>query len=1033
MIAMKKISTLFITSVMILAATPAMAIDMEFYTYGGFNPVVQAFTKVALIFGDNGYKGLLVVVTILGIVAAAVGMIAKATIGGKISLTWPIPVLAGMVIYIALFLPTGNITVYDPVLNRFQIVPNVPDAIVATAGMLNKLEKGLVDIIDTASAPNAQYLDTAGGKGFKVLEAIRGSSPKDNHARTSMIRYIKDCVTFELLRPGSTISLDTMRNNSTNFLTELSNAQNPAIYTVYYDSANPEGQTMTCTQAWNQLQPIYANPTNYDEAIKRACAKAHFDPNSTTEMQRCEALISTTMLHVTGNSYTPDRLIQQRQIAEVLYNFYYQDDYETSVLMESDRKIVATGMGIGITMNEWIPIIRAIMTAVAVGTLPFLALFLPTPVIGRAASVMFGFFVFLTTWGVTDSVIHGAAMDYAAYAFEDVRQSNLGVYAMASFPNMSLKMMAMFGVIRSAGIMLASIFSMMLVRFGGSALAHFATNLGSIARGAGAQAGALITPEGNASAMAEQIRIAGLLEGMQEHRFTNMAAAGAYKMHSNVGGYHAAMNTRNALQDSGHIPHGTTAAEYAQAEASAGRSAGTNTGVVSVTTGTDGNASRMKGESVNADGSATTMTTGAGGTGQAVDTMPAGTAKYVVDGAGNQNLTYAQVNGMNPISIGQSLQNQLIGSASNTLGGSSNWNMMTRQLQKDSLSSASAQSYSERLDNSMRSNWQRSFNDSSSFMHSMDQVSRTQLSSMLNAGGRIGLGLSAGVGGSAQISVIGNDGETVSFDVSEQTAQAFARDQARVRAEAIQETFSGSQGLDYLTDISKQIGASESYSFLEDARRVEAATQSYGANIQTAFVRDFAGNHFGDESPDSIRKAMGSLAYMAQDNPQALNRMVDGFVSGNGYGWGHTSNQVSSAMNSVSNRTHDDAILKGAVDHTTNAAKQKASGVTPSSLVPPDQKGLREPDSNSARDKADHLRNVARHEESGEGRIRTTPTGMANEGVGKVFDGLVDSQGDRPTKEGYFDYTGTVQKTGDAHPVGPIPKDAPSTLGGKKK
>ncbi|MCP3871242.1 MAG: conjugal transfer protein TraG, partial [Gammaproteobacteria bacterium] len=268
---------------------------------------------------------------------------------------------------------------------------------------------------------------------------------------------------------------------------------------------------------------------NYDEAIKRACAKAHFDPNSTTEMLRCESLISTTMLHVTGNTYTPERLIQQRQIAEILYNFYYQDDYETSVLMESDRKIVATGMGIGITMNEWIPIIRAIMTAVAIGTLPFLALFLPTPVIGRAASVMFGFFVFLTTWGVTDAVIHGAAMDYAAYAFEDVRQSNLGVYAMASFPNMSLKMMAMFGVIRSAGIMLASIFSMMLVRFGGSALAHFATNLGSIARGAGAQAGALITPEGNASALAEQTRIAGLLEGMQEHRFTNMAAAGAYK------------------------------------------------------------------------------------------------------------------------------------------------------------------------------------------------------------------------------------------------------------------------------------------------------------------------------------------------------------------------------------------------------------------------------------------------------------------------------------------------------------------------
>lgn len=996
-----------------------MAIDMEFYTYGGFNPVVQAFTKVALIFGDNAYKGLLVVVTVLGVVAAAVGMIAKATVGGRISLTWPVPVLAGMVIYIALFIPTGNITVYDPVLNRFQIVPNVPDAIVATAGTLNKLEKGLVDIIDTASAPNAQYLDTAGGKGFKVLEAIRGSSPKDNHARTSMIRYIKDCVTFELLRPGSTISLDTIRNNSTNFLTELAGAQNPAIYTVYYDSVDPEGQSMTCTQAWNQLQPIYSNPTNYDEAIKRACAKAHFDPNSTTEMLRCESLISTTMLHVTGNSYTPERLIQQRQISEILYNFYYQDDYETSVLMESDRKIVATGMGIGITMNEWIPIIRAIMTAVAVGTLPFLALFLPTPVIGRAASVMFGFFVFLTTWGVTDAVIHGAAMDYAAYAFEDVRQSNLGVYAMASFPNMSLKMMAMFGVIRSAGIMLASIFSMMLVRFGGSALAHFATNLGSIARGAGAQAGALITPEGNASALAEQTRIAGLLEGMQEHRFTNMAAAGAYKMHSNIGGYHAVMNTRNALQNSGHLPPGTTASEYAQAEASAGRSAGTNAGVISVTTGTDGNASRMKGESVNTDGSATTIMTGVGGTGQAVDTMPSGTAKYDVDSGGNQTLTYAQINGMNPISIGQSLQNQLVNSASTTLGGSKNWTQLTQQIHKDSISSSTAQSYSNKLDNAVRENWKRAFDDKSSFIHSLDEQTRTQFLAAVNGGGSIGI---VGGAGSGQIAVVGSDGERVYFDVSESTSEAFARDQSRVRSQAIQETFSDQHGIDYLYGISKQLGVTEAYSFLSDARSVQAATESYGINMQTAFVRDFSLNNFGDEAPAHIRASMTSLAHMAQHEPDKLNRMVDGFVSGNGYGWGHTTDIVNNSIKTTKNRIHDDAILKGAVDHSTRAA-----GPTLNDIAPPASSKLHEPSSTEVDRQADRLHNNNRREESGDGRIQTTATGMGKEGVGKVLPGMVDSQGMRPTEERYFD-----PPIANPHGIGgepkPIPKDARSTL-----
>jgi conjugal transfer mating pair stabilization protein TraG len=302
---------------------------------------------------------------------------------------------------------------------------------------------------------------------------------------------------------------------------------------------------------------------------------------------------------------------------------------------------------------------------------------------------------------------------------------------------------------------------------------------------------------------------------------------------------------------------------------------------------------------------------------------------------------------------------------------------------------------------------------------------------MVNAGGKIGLGVSAGAGGSAQVTILGNAGETVKFDVSEQTAQAFARDQARVRAEAIQDTFTNAQGLDYLTNTSKQMGASEAYSFLNDARKVEAATESFGANMQTAFVKDFTMNHYGDESPDNIRKSINSLAYTAQQDPARLNKMVEGFVSGYGYGWGETTNTVDSTINATKNRIHEDAILKGAVDYTANTANQKSSGITPNNLTPPGQKGLGEPDQTSTQDKADSLRSRNRYEESpSNGRIRTSATGMATEGVGKIFKGVVDSQGDRPTDEGAFNYVRTTRQVENTPPAGPIPKDAPSTLEG---
>ena len=272
----------------LLSAGSALALDMEYYTYGGFNPIVQAFIRIALIFSDASYQGLIFVMTVIGIMAGAAAWIARATTGARIiPLTWTVPVVFGAIVYLAVFVPKGNITVYDPVLNRFQTVGDIPDAIVFTAGTLNLIERGLVDIIDTSAAPDAAYTQTAGGIGFKTLESVKGSSPKDNYARTSMIRYVKDCVTFELMRPGTTLSLDDLRNTSTDFLVNLAQAVNPSVYTVYYDAANPAGTAMTCTQAWNNLQPIYATAANYSESIRKVCSKAYYDPSSATELATC--------------------------------------------------------------------------------------------------------------------------------------------------------------------------------------------------------------------------------------------------------------------------------------------------------------------------------------------------------------------------------------------------------------------------------------------------------------------------------------------------------------------------------------------------------------------------------------------------------------------------------------------------------------------------------------------------------------------------------------------------------------------------
>ena len=110
---------------------------------------------------------------------------------------------------------------------------------------------------------------------------------------------------------------------------------------------------------------------------------------------------------------------------------------------------------------------------------------------------MFGFFVFLTIWGIVDAIIHSAAVTYATNVFgDDIGANNLGMLAMAAMPTLSAKTLAMFGIIRSSGLMLAAVLSGMVIRFGGTALAHLAGSLTSIANQGGLAGGRMLTPEG---------------------------------------------------------------------------------------------------------------------------------------------------------------------------------------------------------------------------------------------------------------------------------------------------------------------------------------------------------------------------------------------------------------------------------------------------------------------------------------------------------------------------------------------------------
>ena len=130
----------------------------------------------------------------------------------------------------------------------------------------------------------------------------------------------------------------------------------------------------------------------------------------------------------------------------------------------------------------------------------------------------------------------------------------------------------------------------------------------------------------------------------------------------------------------------------------------------------------------------------------------------------------------------------------------------------------------------------------------------------------VGLGTKSGAGmvaSSGRITTANKDGSSRSFKVSGDAVKRFGEDKQRIRAEAISDTFGSASGLDYLSNLSKQIGASDAYSYLNDARYIQGSSETFGINAMTGFVRDYAINRYGSDSPENIRSSMSSLNNMA--------------------------------------------------------------------------------------------------------------------------------------------------------------------------
>ncbi len=127
-------------------------------------------------------------------------------------------------------------------------------------------------------------------------------------------------------------------------------------------------------------------------------------------------------------------------------------------------------------------------------------------------------------WQIMDAVTQSMYVDYGYNAFETFRANNLGFTSLMAAPNLAIKTLGALGSMRTIGIVMATVISGILIKFGGAALASMAGNLTGQIQSQGASAAMKTeTPEGHASELRQTWDVMPTEAWANHHKWDNIA------------------------------------------------------------------------------------------------------------------------------------------------------------------------------------------------------------------------------------------------------------------------------------------------------------------------------------------------------------------------------------------------------------------------------------------------------------------------------------------------------------------------------
>ena len=385
---------------------------LEVFTVGGGEYLVNTFNAVAAWTGSGGFKSLIRVVMVMGLIYAL--LVTAMDLDWRAWFRW---FIQSTLIYLVLMVPTVTVKVTDRVNPGLApaTVANVPIGLGVMASFTSQVSDYFTRTAETVFVMPAALNYSNGGfvYGARMWDKVRGFEIRNPVFKANLDGYLKQCAYYDILLGTKSLKLlsestdlwadlgaDAATNRGMKYLTDTGTG-----------SVDIEGKT--CAEAWALIDGqweaeinAYALPFAHTMYPKLSQAAAG------AKLAADVPLISQLL---TGAAMPRNQFLKQKSVVdafEAAQLDFGNADSDSFALQRADaqtRNAMTTTAEQGLI---WIPVLNVVLTVVFYALFPivFPLLLFPKSGIATLKGYFAGFF-YLAAWGPIYVLIHMFIMD----------------------------------------------------------------------------------------------------------------------------------------------------------------------------------------------------------------------------------------------------------------------------------------------------------------------------------------------------------------------------------------------------------------------------------------------------------------------------------------------------------------------------------------------------------------------------------------------------------------------------------------------